>query len=163
MLLPEFDHEMNTTLKILNELSTDFFDFQPHQKSMTTQQLANHIAEIPTWVNGILDYSELDFESRPYKPLEFKTKKEVIAFFNKNVINAKKSLAIATNENMLSDWSLKKGNHVFFTLPKTAVIRSMVLSHIIHHRAQLGVYLRINDAKVPASYGDSADTKNEFS
>lgn len=157
ILLPEFEQEMNTTKNVLNELSDDFFSFQPHEKSMNTQELANHIAEIPTWVNGTLEQEELDFATANYTPANFESKQEVIDFFEKNVEAAKQSLQNTTNEKMLANWSLRNGDQIYFTMPRAAVLRTMVMSHIIHHRAQLGVYLRMNEAKVPASYGRSAD------
>jgi len=162
ILLPEFEHEMNITRKVLNGLSDEFINYQPHEKSWSTKSLANHIAEIPSWVNGTLDYDELDFETSDFKPTKCSSKKEIIALFEKNVGNAKQSLMNTNNEKMLADWTLRNGEKVFFTMPRAAVLRSMVMSHMIHHRAQLGVYLRMNNAAVPASYGDSADEKNMF-
>lgn len=162
ILLPEFEHEMNITRKVLNELSDNIFSYQPHEKSWTTQSLANHIAEIPSWVNGTLDFEELDFATSDYKPHNYGTKKEVIDLFEKNVDKAKQSLMNTNNEKMLGDWTLRNGEKIFFTMPRAAVLRSMVMNHMIHHRAQLGIYLRMNNATVPASYGDSADEKNMF-
>ena len=157
VLLPEFEQEMATTKRMLNELSDDFFSFQPHEKSMTAQQLANHIAEIPTWVNGTLEQDELDFATANLTPADFNSKQEVIAFFEKNVEAARTSLQNTNNESMMANWSLKNGEQTYFTMPRAAVLRTMVMSHIVHHRAQLGVYLRMNNATVPASYGRSAD------
>ena len=153
---------MNITRKVLNELSDDIFNYQPHDKSWSTQSLANHIAEIPSWVNGTLEHDELDFETSDYKPTKCSSKKEIIALFENNVSNAKQSLMNTNNEKMLADWTLRNGEKIFFTMHRAAVLRSMVMSHMIHHRAQLGVYLRMNNAKVPSSYGDSADEKNMF-
>ena len=161
-ILMEFDKEMETTLRFLNELSDDFFDFQPHEKSMTTQKLANHIAELPAWVNGTLDMKQLDFAAAGYVPSNIDNKEELIEFFNKNVKNARQSIGNATDEHLRENWTLRDGEKIFFTMPRIAVLRIMVMSHIIHHRAQLSIYLRLNNAKVPASYGDSADEKNPF-
>ena len=158
-ILMEFDLEMKTTLRFLNELSDDFFDFQPHEKSMTTQKLANHIAEIPTWVNATLDMPELDFAEVGHIPSNIDNTEELIAFFNKNVYKARKSIGNVNNEHLRENWTLRDGKKIFFTMPRIAVLRIMVMSHIIHHRAQLGMYLRLNNAKVPATYGDSADEK----
>ena len=158
-ILMEFDKEMKTTLRFLNELLVDFFDFQPHEKSMTTQKLANHIAEIPTWVNATLDMPELDFSEVGYVPSNIDNTEELIAFFNKNVHKARKSIENVKNEHLRENWTLRDGEKIFFTMPRIAVLRIMVMSHIIHHRAQLGMYLRLNNAKVPATYGDSADEK----
>jgi len=158
-ILMEFDKEMKTTLRFLNELSDDFFDFQPHEKSLTTQKLANHIAEIPTWVNATLDMPQLDFNAAGYVPSNIDNKDELIAFFNKNVDNARRSIGNVNDEHLRENWTLRDGEKIFFTMPRIAVLRIMVMSHIIHHRAQLGVYLRLNNAKVPAAYGNSADEK----
>ena len=156
-ILMEFDKEMGTTLRFLNELSVDFFDFSPHEKSLTTQKLANHIAELPAWVNGILDMPQLDFATAGYAPSNINNKEELIAFFNKNVHNARRSIGNSNDEQLRENWTLRDGEKIFFTMPRIAVLRIMVMSHIIHHRAQLGVYLRLNNAKVPATYGNSAD------
>lgn len=156
-LLPEFEQEMNTTKNMLNALSDDFFNYQPHEKSMNTQQLVNHIAEIPTWVNGTLEQEELNFATAGLTPSNLNSKQEVIALFDKNVEAAKQSLQNTNNETMMANWSLKNGEQTYFTMPRAAVLRTMVMSHIVHHRAQLGVYLRMNNANVPSSYGRSAD------
>ena len=163
ILLPEFDNEMRTTRRVLNELSEDFFEYRPHERSWSTKELATHIIRIPTWVNGTLDLPELDFATAEIPEIEAKDKNELLQHFDTNVANARVLIEKATNEQMLADWTLRNGDKVFFTMPRMAVLRSMVISHIIHHRAQLGVYLCMNDAKVPASYGDSADEKNPFS
>jgi len=158
-ILMEFDKEMGTTLRFLNELSVDFFDFKPHERSMTTQKLANHIAEIPTWVNGTLDMSQFDLATAGHVPSNIDNKEELIAFFNKNVLNARRSIGNSNDEHLRENWTLRDGEKIFFTMPRIAVLRILVMSHIIHHRAQLGLYLRLNNAKVPASYGNSADEK----
>ncbi len=156
-LLPEFEQEMNTTKNMLNALSDDFFSYQPHEKSMSARQLANHIAEIPTWVNGTLEQEEIDFATAGLTPSDLGSKQEVLDFFEKNVEAARQSLQNTNNETMMGNWSLKNGDQTYFTMPRAAVLRTMVMSHIVHHRAQLGVYLRMNDSSVPASYGRSAD------
>ena len=156
-LLPEFEHEMNTTKNLLNALSDDIFNYQPHEKSMTTQQLVNHIAEIPKWVNGTLDQEEIDFATTNFAPSNLSSKQEVIALFEKNVEAAKQSLQNTNNETMMGDWTLRNGEQIYFTKPRANVLRTMVMNHIIHHRAQLGVYLRMNNISLPASYGRSAD------
>lgn len=158
-ILMEFDKEMETTLRFLNELSVDFFDFKPHEKSLTTQKLANHIAEIPTWVNKSLDMSQFDFATAGHVPSNIDNKEELIVFFNKNIRNARRSIGNSSDEHLRENWTLRDGEKIYFAMPRIAVLRLMVMSHIIHHRAQLGLYLRLNNAKVPASYGNSADEK----
>lgn len=158
-ILMEFDKEMKTTLRFLNELLVDFFDFQPHEKSMTTQKLANHIAEIPTWINSTLDLPQFDLAAAGHVPSNIDNKEELISFFNKNVQSARRSIGKTTDEQLRENWTLRDGEKIFFTMPRIGVLRLMVMSHMIHHRAQLGLYLRLNNAKVPATYGDSADEK----
>ncbi len=157
ILLPEFEQEMATTRHILNNLSDDFFAFKPHEKSMSTQDLANHIADIPKWVNVTLEQEELDFATEGFSPSNLSSKQDIINAFDKNVTTARQALQNTTNDKMTANWSLKNGSQTYFTMPRTAVLRTLVMSHIVHHRAQLGVYLRMNEATVPASYGRSAD------
>lgn len=163
-LLLEFDQEMKITLRVLSELSEDLFDYKPHEKSMSTRKLANHIAELPSWVNGTLDLPELDFATAGYVPSDIDNKEDLIDFFNKNVTSARQSIGNTNDEHLHENWTLRDGEKIFFTMERITVLRFMVISHIIHHRAQLGVYLRLNDVNVPASYyGDSADEKYMYS
>lgn len=158
-LLPEFDHEMANTRKSLERIQDDKLSFRPHPKSTTLGGLATHLATINGWTDSILGTDSFDVSTAP-SATEIKSRDAVLAEFDKNVAAARKKIASATDAQLLKPWSLlSKGQNVF-TLPRIAVLRSFILSHTIHHRAQLGVYLRLNDIPVPSIYGPSADEGN---
>lgn len=157
MLLPEYDHEFAETRKALERVPDEKFDFQPHDKSFTLGRLASHIAEIPNWVGPTLQMDLLDLDEMDYKPFEASSRDELLAAFDKNVAEARKVLADASADTMMENWSMKMGGEVTMTLPKAAVVRSFIFSHNVHHRAQLGVYLRLLDIPVPGHYGPTAD------
>lgn len=159
-LLPEFDQEMKSARATLERVPTDKFDWTPHAKSMNMGRLATHVAEIPYWVVPTIAQDELDLAppgAPPFQPTVANTREEVLAMFDKNVAGAREQLAGASDEHLLKTWSLLMTTKPIFTMPRIAVIRGMVMNHLIHHRAQLGVYLRLNDIPVPATYGPSAD------
>jgi uncharacterized damage-inducible protein DinB len=159
-ILPEFDHEMANTRKTLERVADDKFDWKPHEKSMTLGALSSHVANIPGWTASTFSGNELDIQpegAEPYSEPEAKSVKELLEMFDKNAASARAALAGASDEAWQGKWSLKMTGKTFFTLPRTAVVRGFILSHLIHHRAQLGVYLRLLDIPVPAIYGPSAD------
>ena len=159
-LLPEFDHEMATTRKCLERLPDDKWTFKPHQKSMDLGSLASHLAAILFWVPPTVTEDEFDMnpkEGEPYKSPRYADRAETLAAYDENLAAARAALAGVSDGAMMADWSLKSGGEVAFTMPRIAVLRSFILSHNVHHRAQLGVYLRMNDVPVPAIYGPSAD------
>ncbi len=159
-ILPELEHETGNTRKTLERVPTDKFTWKAHPKSFSMGQLAIHLATIPEWVGAILAGDEMDFanpEVAAYKPPDLKTTQEVLERFDKATADARAAIAAADDEQLMKPWTLRAGPQVFFTLPRIAVIRSMVMSHTIHHRAQMGVYLRLNDIAVPSIYGPSAD------
>ena len=156
MLLPEFDQEMANTRKMLERVPEDKLNYKPHEKSMTLGRLAGHVAEIPSYATGALRFERMDItgEEKHFTPA---SRKELLDSFDKVVAEARGSLAAASDEDLAKIWTLTyKGNQVF-SMPRSAVLRSMVMSHLIHHRAQLGVYLRLNNVKIPGMYGPSAD------
>ena len=155
-LLPEFDHEMTVTRKLLERVPEGQFDWTPHQKSMTLGQLAQHVATIPRWGAVTLSQSEFDLASNEQLP-QAATRAELLAIFDGHVRNARAALVGKGDGEMTAPWALKRANHVIFSMPRTAVWRSFVMSHLIHHRAQLGVYLRMHDVPLPSIYGPSAD------
>ncbi|HXT61471.1 MAG TPA: DinB family protein [Pyrinomonadaceae bacterium] len=160
MILPEFEHEMANTRQTLERVPDDKFDWKPHEKSMTLGGLATHLANIPSWTKNTFEGDELDIAppgAPPYRLEQAKSRAEVLEAFDKNVANARAALEAATDENWQGKWSLLMTGKVIFTLPRTAVMRGFILSHSIHHRAQLGVYLRLLDIPVPSIYGPSAD------
>jgi uncharacterized damage-inducible protein DinB len=158
-LLGEFDHEMANARKTLERVPDAKWDWKPHPKSGTMGWLANHIAMFPGWAATTLSTESLDFAPGG-KPIEFPqahNRKELLALFDQGVTEARASLAKATDEQLLETWTLLNNGTVFFSMPRAAVLRGMIMNHMIHHRAQLGVYLRLNDVPVPALYGPSAD------
>jgi len=159
-LLPEFDQEMTNTRKALERVPDDKFDWKPHEKSGAMGWLANHLANLPSWMvftinQDSLDLAPPDGESFKWEPKG--SRRELLEDFDKNVVAARAAIAAASDEELLKPWSLLKGGVTLMTLPKVAVLRSFVMNHIIHHRGQFTVYLRLNDIPVPSIYGPSAD------
>lgn len=158
--LPEFDHEMANTRKTLERVPLDKADWKPHEKSMAMGPLALHLAEMPGWVVETINRDTLDLappDAPPQARPQVNSQAELLALFDKNVAAARDAFAGASDEHLLKPWSLLVGGQTILTLPRIGVIRGFVISHSIHHRAQLGVYLRLNDIAVPAIYGPSAD------
>lgn len=155
--MPEFLHEMATTRKILDAIPEEHFDYKSNEKAMSLGALANHIAEIPTWIPAAFLHSELDFSTSNYVPKDFKKVSELLSFFDSNVTEATQLLKEVSNETLNEEWTLRNGSIIYFTMPKSAVYRSFVMNHLIHHRGQLSAYLRAIGAKVPGMYGPSAD------
>jgi len=159
-ILPEFDQEMATTRRVLERVPEDKLEWKAHAKSNTIGWNAAHLAEIPGWVEGTINKDSLDFApvgSEPYRTPTFKSRQEILDFFDQNVATARKALETAKDEDMQQPWSLLFGGQTVFTMPRAAVIRSFVMNHLIHHRAILTVYYRLNDVPVPAIYGPSGD------
>jgi len=160
MILPEFDHEMANTRKTLERVPDDKFAWKPHEKSSSLGGLATHLANIPSWTAQTFDRDELDIappDEPPYRVEEAKSRDALLEAFDKNVASARAALEAAGDENWQGKWSLLMGRNPIFTLPRTAVMCGFVMNHLIHHRAQLGVYLRLLDVPVPSIYGPSAD------
>lgn len=159
-LLPEFDHEMANTRKTLERVPDDKFDWKPHEKSFSMGRLANHLAFLPTWTVASLNQTSIDINpvgEPPPRPPEAKTAKELLDMFDAAVSAAREAIAGASDETLFVPWTLMSGGKTVFTMPRIAVLRGFVMNHSIHHRAQLGVYLRLNDIPVPSIYGPSAD------
>lgn len=159
-LLPEFDQEMASTRKTLERVPENKFGWKPHEKSGAMGWLAAHIANLPGWLVMTMKQDSLDLAPggvQVQPPPPPKDSKEMLATFDKNVKEARAALAAASDAELMKPWSLLKNGTVMMTLPKAAVVRSFIMNHLIHHRAQLGVYLRLNNIAVPAIYGPSAD------
>jgi uncharacterized damage-inducible protein DinB len=159
-LLPEYDQEMANTRKMLAAIPDNCMDFKPHPKSFNMKDLAIHLATIPEWAAVTVEKSEFDFapEGQPgYRPPDLKSTKELLETFDRGVAQARIAIAGATDQALMQPWSLLQTGKVLFTLPRIAVLRSFVMNHAIHHRAQLGVYLRMANQPVPGMYGPSAD------
>jgi len=159
-LLPEFDREMAGVRKSLERVPDGKYDWKPHEKSMTMGRLATHLAEIPAWGTHTVDFDTLDLAppgAPPYVPPTVNSGAELLALFDKNVAAARAAIARSSDEHLLKPWSLLMAGKTILTMPRIAVLRSFVMNHSIHHRAQLGVYLRLNNIPVPSLYGPSAD------
>ena len=159
-LLPEFDHEMANTRKTLERVPEDKFGWKPHEKSMSMGRLATHVAELTGWVATTLETESLDFAppgAPPYQPKIAASRPGLLAIFDKNAAAARAALAAAGDAQLMVTWTLLGGGKTIFSMPRVAVLRGMVMNHLIHHRGQLAVYLRLNDVPVPALYGPSAD------
>lgn len=159
-LLPEFDHEFATLRKTLERVPDAKMDYAPHAKSMNMGRLAGHLAELPGWVNATIEHDELDFGKMAYKPFIPATTAELVSALDAALAKARPVLAGTSDAEMMKPWTLRTNEQIYFTMPKVAVLRSFVMNHMIHHRAQLGVYLRLNDVPVPGTYGPSADEGN---
>lgn len=159
-LLPEFDQEMANTRKTLERVPDDKLAWKPHPKSSTLGALATHIALMPGWTVATLQNDSFDYApvgAPPFQPPKAESRKEMLDLFDKGFGEARAALQAANDEQLLATWSLLAGGKTVFAMPRIAVIRNLVMNHMIHHRAQLGVYLRLNDLPVPALYGPSAD------
>jgi uncharacterized damage-inducible protein DinB len=156
MLLMEYDHEMATTRKLLDRVPHDKLAWMPHDKSMTLGGLALHIAGLPGWALYILERRELDVSEVPGNREQPASHAAIMSRFAETSATARKALDRSDAE-LMAPWLLKRGDQEIFSIPKSAALRSFVLSHLIHHRGQLSVYLRLNNVIVPAIYGPSAD------
>jgi uncharacterized damage-inducible protein DinB len=161
-LLPEFNQEMANTRRTLERVPEDKFDWKPHQRSMTMGRLATHLAELPGWAMATVEKDSLDLAppgGTGLQPGTARTRKELLAMFDANVDAARTAISRAGDDHLAQNWTLLVAGNRIFTRPRLAVLRNSVLNHSIHHRAQLGVYLRLNNLPVPAIYGPSADEK----
>jgi uncharacterized damage-inducible protein DinB len=159
LLLKELDQEAVTTRKMLERVPVEKLDWQPHQKSMKLDLLAVHVAELPSWIAMALHTSELDFAAQPYEPAIVKSNEELLQHFEKSLQEGRIALSNAKEEDLLPTWTLRTGDHIHAVYTKYEVVRHS-LAQTIHHRAQLGVYLRLLDIPIPGSYGPSADEQS---
>jgi uncharacterized damage-inducible protein DinB len=159
-LLPEFDQEMAATRRMLERVPAAKHDWQPHKKSMTLGRLASHLAEMPDWAVKTCTVDELDVAPKDgpaFEPTVFATNAELLAAFDGNIALARDHVSKTNDGDWMRDWSLLVGGETIFTMPKIGVMRSMVMNHIIHHRGQLSVYLRLLGVALPPVYGPTAD------
>ena len=159
LLLKEMDQEAATTRKMLQRVPADKWDWKPHEKSMALRNLTVHIAELPSWVSMTLNTSELNFEGMDYTPTPVSSTEELLAIFEKSFAEGKAALEKATEADLLPNWTLRTGDKIHSVSTKYEVIL-MSFCQIVHHRAQLGVYLRLLNISIPGSYGPSADEMN---
>jgi uncharacterized damage-inducible protein DinB len=156
-LIAELKQEATSTKKILEKVPEGKFDWKPHEKSMTLGRLASHVAELPGFLNSILTMDEFDFAKGHYKAFHPKTPEELMNVFQQKLDEVVQTLQNTSDEQLYANFTLRNGEQVFATIPRIAAARSMALNHIIHHRGQIGVYLRLLDIPVPGMYGPSAD------
>ena len=159
-LLPEFDHEMTVTRKLLERVPEERFGWKPHEKSYTLGQLAQHVATLPMWGLITINQSELDLGGGQQLPA-VTDRAALLALFDGHVAGTRSALTGKSDAELMAPWTLKSGGKTLFSMPKAAVWRSFVMSHLIHHRGQLSVYLRIQNVALPSMYGPSAD-ENPF-
>lgn len=159
-ILSEFDQEMAGTRKTLERVPTEKFDWKPHEKSMSMGGLATHLSNLPSWTTYTLERDSLDLApgGQQLPPATIPASAdELLATFDSNVKTAREVIARTADQDFMKMWQLQRNGVTLMTLPKVAVLRGFVMNHNIHHRAQLGVYLRLNDIPVPSIYGPSAD------
>lgn len=155
-LLPEFDHEMATTRKLLERVPDDRLAWKPHEKSWSLGELAQHVAQLPSWGEVTLASSELDL-SGDTRVQPARSRSDLLDTFDTHTAAARNALLGRTDAELMAAWSLRHNGQVLFTMPKATVWRSFVMNHLIHHRGQLSLYLRLQNVPVPALYGPSAD------
>lgn len=160
LLIPEFDEEMNKTRSVLERLPEDKYGWKPHDKSFAMGALATHVAVMMGWLVDTVARDTYDVAppgQEPYRETPVTSRAALLKRFDQGVTAAREALAGASDDHWMKPWSLLSGGQVLFTLPRYSAVRVFVMNHVIHHRAQLGVYLRLNDLPVPALYGPSAD------
>lgn len=159
-LLPEFDHEMANTRKTLSRVTDDILDWRPHEKSFDLRAMLTHMANMPKWSVMTINESSFDMApegEEPAKEEPVETVAGALEMFDTNVAAAREAIASASDETFMATWSLLKAGEEVLTFPRIAVLRGFIMNHMIHHRGQLTVYLRLNDIPLPALYGPSAD------
>src|SRR5690349_10157467 len=156
-LIGELVHESANTRKILERVPTDKLNWLPHEKSMKLGRLAKHIADLPVWFERILNAEEFDFATAKFNNEPPASTEAILQLFDERLTDALKQLESVSDENLNSKWTVRRGEHIMFQLPKKVAIRSFTYNHIYHHRGQLSVYLRLLNVPVPGMYGPSAD------
>jgi uncharacterized damage-inducible protein DinB len=156
-LLAELQQEAPTTRKLLERVPAPALTWKPHDKSMTLGRLASHVSELTGWIAAVIDTPELDLEPIKTTGMNSSNVEEILEAFDKNLAKATESLKTVTDQQLMETWRLRKGERVLLELPKIAVLRGVVFNHLIHHRGQLSVYLRLQDVPLPSIYGPTAD------
>ena len=156
-MMNEIKQEAAQTKKLLERVPFDKFDWSPHEKSMKLGRLAVHIAEIPRWSSRILTATDFDFTKAGYKQAEVASTEELVQLSEKNIQTALDDFNAAQDEDLVAPWTFRRGKHVIFTLPRASAIRTLAMNHLLHHRGQLSVYLRLLHIPIPGMYGPSAD------
>jgi uncharacterized damage-inducible protein DinB len=158
-LLPEYDNEMGTTRRLLERVPEADLAWKPHEKSFSLGQLVSHIANVPHWIDATCDVTVFDVatigdDGRPKEP---KSIADLLKTFDANVKKGRQKIDAQTDAAMFVQWTLKQGDQQILTMPRVAVLRSFIMNHLIHHRGQLTVYLRLRNVPLPSIYGPTAD------
>ena len=156
-IYPDLDNEIRTTRRMLERFPAGHYDWKPHDKSMTLGKLASHVAELPRFGSAIMTRDSFDFAKGEYVPAACDSAETLVATFDERVNAFRDALSAAESDRMAEPWTLRNGDNVVLVGPRGAVIRTVVINHIVHHRAQLGVYYRMLGVPIPGSYGPSAD------
>ena len=153
----ELKHEGSQTKKLLDRTPFEQFDWKPHERSMKLGTLAVHVAEIPKWASRILTSTEFDFTKANYKAAEVNSTTDLVQLSEKNIQQAIEDFNSVSEEDLMTPWTFRRGEHIIFTLPRAAAMRTLAMNHLLHHRGQLSVYLRLLNIPIPGMYGPSAD------
>lgn len=158
-LLPEYDHEMATTRRLLDRVPEAELGWKPHPRSFSLGELSGHLANLPSWCSAVLDLPSFDVadmgdDAKPKTPA---SRQALLEDYDRKTAAARASLTGRTDAELMAPWTLKNGDQEIFTMPRTSAIRSFVMNHSIHHRGQLSVYLRLKDVPLPPIYGPTAD------
>ena len=157
LLALEYAEESKITRSLLERIPADKWNWKPHEKSWSMGNLGSHLVDIFSWVKPTLDLDELVLNPGEFTPFVAEDKDELLATFDTNLGEALDAIRETTEEQLMAIWRMKSNGQLIFEMPRAAVIRIMIINHTIHHRAQLGIYLRLNDVPVPKSYGPTAD------
>ena len=156
-ILPELKQESASTRKMLSSVPLEQKDWKPHEKSMALGRLANHVADILNWIPFVLQSEEFNLQHNARQRFNADSKEQLLQGYDQIVQSATESLQKASDEDLLKPWTMRNGEKVIFTLPRMAAVRTIAMNHLLHHRGQLSVYLRLLNVKVPGMYGPSAD------
>ena len=157
-LIAELKHEANSTKRILEKVPMERKDWKPHEKSMSLGALALHVAEIPHWTSDIIHIDAFDFQKH-YTPFKADTNEELLKVFQEKLDKAIADLSEMSDDDFKKHWTVAFGGKILYDLPKAVAIRGWAYNHLVHHRGQLSVYLRLLEVPVPGMYGPSADEK----
>jgi uncharacterized damage-inducible protein DinB len=158
-LLPELDHETAVTRRLLERVPDDAFEWRPHERSMSLGRLATHVAELVRWGNVILDKDSYDYVEKTGPGRTEPSRSHVLELFDRHVADVRRNLAARTDAELFGPWAMRSGGRVVMSMPKIAALRRFLLNHLVHHRGQLSVYLRMRDVPLPPIYGPSADER----
>lgn len=156
-LIAELKQEASNTRKMIERVPDENLAWSPHKRSMTLGRLATHIADIPVWFERVLNAEVYDFSTSGYKRDDLDNVQEILNLFDERIAEAKITLGNSTDDILNATWTLKRGEQIYFTLPRKVSLRNFAFNHMYHHRGQLSVYLRLLDIPVPGMYGPTAD------